>query len=243
MSFPSQREQGKGQASGDRGHPRALSPIAPRLESRAMLRVEDEPPEEGAGSGPAVGRWTMSVRPKALPVPSLPLKFPAFTFVICLRLSDGGKVTRIQKRGRSRGRSGRNRADRRVLQGLWALRACTGDSRTPLKFDIKARFCFRCQEAKRNFLHCLSKPGHSKRHQHDDGHQLLWGPYGGRRNVQVTVSDTRILCCYVALAQLSWQPLEMSSLGYGSPVTSEHRNRTLDSHRLETKHRKKVWWK
>lgn len=56
MSFPSQREQGKGQASGDRGHPRDLSPIAPRLESRAMLRVEDEPPEEGAGSGPAVGR-------------------------------------------------------------------------------------------------------------------------------------------------------------------------------------------
>lgn len=87
MSFPSQREQGKGQASGDRGHPRDLSLIAPRLESRAMLRVEDEPPEEvaeppeeGAGSGPAVGRWTMSVRPKALPVPSLPLKFPAFHF-------------------------------------------------------------------------------------------------------------------------------------------------------------------
>lgn len=76
MSFPSQREQGKGQASGDHGHPRDLSPIAPRLESRAMLRVEDEPPEEGAeppeeraGSGPAVGRWAMSVAQKRFPFP------------------------------------------------------------------------------------------------------------------------------------------------------------------------------
>lgn len=67
MSFPSQQEQGKGQASGDRGHPRDLSPIAPRLESRAMPRVEDEPPEEGAGSGPTVGRWAMSVAQKRFP--------------------------------------------------------------------------------------------------------------------------------------------------------------------------------
>lgn len=65
MSFPSQREQGKGQASGDRGHPRDLSPIAPRLESRAMPRVEDEPPEEGAGSGPAVSAGGRCLSPKS----------------------------------------------------------------------------------------------------------------------------------------------------------------------------------
>lgn len=81
MSFPSQREQGKGQASGDRGHPRDLSPIAPRLESRAMLRVEDEPPEEGAGSGPA-GRQVDDVCPPK----SASRSIPSFE-ISCLSLS------------------------------------------------------------------------------------------------------------------------------------------------------------